>query len=230
MKKKSSDKKISKIENGFIVPLVENVLNILAWTSLHHWIITLMRKRKKWAHDELTPFWFTEAYVLSFLLILGTLYWLISLKSFYWSVCVVISCYRLFDIAQGLASLIIFRRRLRRDEQGDYILARNLTRWFLLILLNLGEIILYFSFIYMAAGNSFTPNISTRIGAIFQSVSVLIAGNGALPGNDLSRSIVIAHLIYFVFFLIIIAPIVFSLIRAKERTTEIFGKTNKHVR
>lgn len=230
MKKKTSMKESSNIETGFLVPFIENILKILAWTSAHRWIVSLMRKSNKWAHDEKTPFWFTEVYVLSFLLILGTLYWFVPLGSSYWFICLAIACYRLFDIAQGLASIVIFEPKLRHDEQGGYILARNPTRWLLLTLLNLGEIVLYFSFIYMTAGNLFSPIIATRISAVFQSVSVFIAGSGALPENDLSKAIVTAHLIYFVFFLILIAPMVFSLIRAKEKTTEILGKTDKSVK
>ncbi len=215
-------KKKYNVERSLIVPIVEKLLYVLGYLSLFKWIALLA---KRWKHDELIPFWFAEIYILGFFLPLLIIYTRTPVGGMFWFFGLVIALYRLFDIAQGLASIIVFEPKIRRDEQGGYILARDTTRWLLMTLINLCEIVLYFSFLYLNWGDMFAPEIMTRVEAIYQSASVFIAGSGEAPLTDLARIIVLANLGYFILFLVIIAPMVFSLIRAKERTYEKLGNT-----
>jgi hypothetical protein len=182
-----------------------------------------MRKSKRWPDDELIPFWFAEMYVVTPLLLLSLAFWLVPVKSTIWYLCLALAGYRLLDLAQSLASIFVFEPQRRRDEQGGYILVRHGLRWVLLTLLNFAEIVLYFSFVYLTWGKSFSPPIATRVGAIYQSLATFIAGGGSQPIDDLGCIIVTLHLGYFVFFLVVIAPIALSVIRAKERTSEVLG-------
>lgn len=119
---------------------------------------------------------------------------------------------------------MVFHIQRRRDDQGAYILVRNRTRWVLLTLVNLSEIVLYFSFAYLTWGTQFEPLINTRPAAIFGSLAVFVTIGGSTPASDAARSIIMLQVGYFVFFLIVVAPVVLSVIRAKERTKEILGE------
>ena len=101
---------------------------------------------------------------------------------------------------------------------------RDPIRWVLLTLVNLGEIVLYFSFAYLTWGDRFDPLIDTRIAAIYQSLAAFVVGGGSVPTKDPAHVIVIFQLCYFVLFLVMVAPVVLSVIRAKELTEEILGK------
>jgi len=138
-------------------------------------------------------------------------------------VCLVLAAYRLLDLSQALAAILVFEPQRRRDEQGSYILVRHSVRWVLITLLNLAEVVLYFSFFYLSEGCSFEPPISTRIGALYQSCAIFITGGGAVPETDIARAIVILHLACLVFFLVVAVPIILSVMRAKERTGETLG-------
>lgn len=217
-------RKDSHVETSFLLTITERVLRLFSLVSAYRWIFWLMRKKRRWLDDELIPFWFAEAYILTSLLLLSLAFWLTPVESRMWYVCLLLAGYRLFDLAQGLASIIVFEPQRRRDEEGGYILVRHGVRWVLLTILNFAEIVLYFSFVYLIWGESFSPPITTRVGAIYQSLATFIAGGGSSPTNDLAHIVVILHLGYFVFFLVMITPIILSVIRAKERTSEVLGQ------
>jgi hypothetical protein len=200
------------------------MLRVISLASVYQWITRLMRRTGRWPDDELIPFWFAEVYTLSGFLLLAIAFCFVSVRSSLWYICSGLAGYRLLDLGQGLASILVFESRRRQDDQGGFILVRHPVRWISLTILNLGEVVLYFSFAYLTWGAQFEPPISTRIAAIYQSLAAFVAGGGSVPTSDLARVIVIFQLCYFVFFLTIVAPVALSLIRAKERTTEALGE------
>ena len=214
----------SGVKAGFLVPAVEWMLNLISLASAYGWITRLMRRTSRWPDEELIPFWFAEAYTLSGFLLLTLAFCFVSLRSSLWYICLILAGYRLFDLGQGLALIVVFDSRRRQDDQGGFILVRDPIRWVSLTLVNLGEVVLYFSFAYLTWGAGFGPPINTRVAAIYQSLAAFVVGGGSAPTNDLARVIVIFQLCYFVFFLVVVAPVVLSVIRAKELTGEVLGK------
>ena len=222
MKKRSED---SRVEPGFLVPAVERMLKLISRASVYRWITRRMQGTGRWPDDEeLIPFWFAEAYVLSWFFLLTLAFCFVSVGSSLWYICLILAGYRLFDLGQGLASIMVFASRRRQDDQGGFILARDPIRWVLLTLVNLGEIALYFSFAYLTWGDRFDPLIDTQIAALYQSFAVFVAGGGSAPTSERARVIVIFQLCYFVLFLVIVAPVILSPIRAKELTGEVLGE------
>lgn len=215
------------VETGFLVCVIERMLNLLSFASVYQWTLRLMRRIGRWHDDELVPFWFAEAYTLLWLFLLALAFCFVSVKGVLWYICLILAAYRLFDLAQGLASILVFESRRRWDKQGGYILVREPIRWVLLTLVNFGEVVLYFSFAYLTWGTEFEYPIDTRIAGIYQSTAAFLVGSGSAPTTDLARVIVILQLCYFLFFLIVVAPVVLSVIRAKERTSEVLGNDAK---
>ncbi len=221
---RKDEARVRGVETSFLVPTMEYILRVLCRLSLYQWIFRLMKKVGKWPDEELIPFWFAEAYVVTPLLLLAAAFFFVPVGGWLWYVCLGVAGYRLFDLLQALGSYFVFDRQRRQDEQGYYILARHAIRWILLTLLNFVEIVLYFSFAYLTFSRSFNPAIDTRVGAIYQSSVTFLANPTSLPISDLARLVVILHVGYFVFFLVLVAPVIFSLIRTKEQTTEVLGK------
>ena len=207
------------VEKGFLVPSIKWILRHVSCASLYVQIW-----RRNWSHEELIPFWYAEVYTLLGLTCFAFAFVFVPVRSVLWHICWIAAVYRLLELGYGLSSIIILHRERRRDDQGYYVLARNALRWVLLTLINLAELIIYFSFFYLTWNTHFEPEIATRMAAIYQSVTTLVAVGGTIPTSDLGRGIVISQLCYFVFFLVLVAPVVLSLIRAKERTTEELGK------
>lgn len=218
-------KRDSEEEESFLVHFIELILRTVSLVSPFERITRRMPRNGRWHHRELIPFWFAELYVLVWFVGLAIAFCFVTVRSCLWCICLIVAVYRLLDLGQELASILVIRSRRRPDAQGRYILVRDPIRWIALTLINLSEIILCFSFAYLTWGNSFKPCITTRIGAIYQSSATFIfAGGGAAPTSDLARVIVMLHLCYFMLFLTMVLPIVFSVIRAKERTNEVLGE------
>ena len=221
MKRRKSN---SRVQTSILLPAIEYILISLTQLSIYHWIYILNKILRRWPDDERIPFWFAEVYVLSWLLILSLAFWFVSKSSCFWVICLILASYRMFELGQSLASIFVLELQRRRDEQGRYLLVRNSIRWILLTVLNFTEIIICFSFAYLTWGESFNPPIVTHINAVYQSIVTFVALGGYLPNSDPARIIIIVQLGYFILFLIMIAPIILSVIRAKERTNEVLGR------
>lgn len=216
--------KDSKVETSYLVHSIEWILNLISLASLYRWIIRLVRMTGRWKDEEVIPYWYAEIYTVVGFVPLLLAFWLVPFGGALWNACVFIGGYRLFDVALGLAQVLVFESRRRRDDEGGYILVREPIRWVVLTIINLTEIVLYFSFAYANWGMGFEPPITTRIAAIYQSMAAFIVGGGAEATTDAARVIIILQLCYFVLFFIVVTPVVLSVVRAKERTEEVLGK------
>jgi hypothetical protein len=183
-----------------------------------------MRKTGKWSDEELIPLWFAESYTVGWLTLLVTIFTFSCVSSGLWFVFFGLAVYRLFDLGLGLTFIVVFDLPRRRDDQGSYILVRNSLRWVILTVINISEVIICFSFAYLTWGTQYEPFIQTRVSAIYQSLTTLVSLGWSTPVTDLARTIVILELAYFILLLIVIVPVVISVIRAKERTREAFGR------
>lgn len=209
---------------GFLLPVIEWMLRRLSWCSAYEDIVRLMRRIGKWPDEELIPFWFAEGYTLGWLTLLAAVFAFAPLRSCFWWAFLGLAGYRLFDLGLGLSRIIVFHLPRRRDDQGSYILVRNAIRWLALTVINVSEAIICFSFAYLTWGAQYEPLIDTRIGAIYQSLTTFITLGWATPTTDAARATAIAQLCYFIFLFIVIVPVVISVVRAKERTREVFGE------
>ncbi len=209
---------------GWLQPLVEWILMCLTWCSLYRNIFRLMRRIGKWSDEELIPFWFAETYVVSWLVLLVIGFSFTPVNSCLWLVFSVLAGYRLFDLGIGLASIPVSDFPRRRDAQGSYILVRNSIRWMILTVINLVEVVTYFSFAYLTWGTHFIPHIDSRIAAVHQSLTTFITLGWSRPSTNTAHIITIIQICYFILVLIIIVPFALSVFRTKEQTQEIFGR------
>ncbi|KAA3617102.1 MAG: hypothetical protein D8M58_04095 [Calditrichaeota bacterium] len=224
----TSNKKNNIVGNSWLVPFVESFIRTLSHLSVYHIIVKWKRKNGKWPDDELIRFAFVETYVISYPTILFLLFLLSNCYclSYLLYMAAGIAIYRLFDLLHGHFSILIFEmQRKRKDENGHYILVRHSVRWFLLLLINLIDITLCFSVVYLTFGFLFTPEISSRIDALYQVFGTFttIAGSVSSPMGIYGKLLVIFHLIYLIIMFVIVLPIIISTIRGKEVTTEVFG-------
>ncbi len=140
----------------------------------------------------------------------------------------ILAIFRLFDLLVGLGRIIFIEREQRLDTQGHYLLVRDVSRWTILTFLHLIEISLYFGILYLKNGHGFDEQILDWITAIYQSVLTFTTlGYGEIHAHSsYAKILVILHLFYFMAFVLLIIPFIFSAIRAKERTSEVFGNTD----
>lgn len=219
-----------QVESGFLVPLMRDVLKRIRWASVHYWITEWNRRRGRWPHHELVPFWFEEAYALAPLVALALAFALLPFPSPLWEVALWLACYRLFDLAQGLVRILFVESSDRWDPQiGHYILVRDMTRWLLLTLVNLAEIVLYFAFVYLKWGDEFAPELGGRLGAVYQSMTTFVGIGGYVAMGNHARVAVMVQVSYLVLFLVVVAPVVLSAFKAKQRTREVFGAVTSRV-
>jgi hypothetical protein len=139
------------------------------------------------------------------------------------SVCfvwLVVAVFRLVDVLLGSVNLIFIEREEREDDMGYYILARNLNRWIILVLINFAEIVVAFAILYLRIGAQFSGcGIADGTTAVYQSMLTLTTlGYGELhPTTNVARLHVIGQLSYFVVFVLLVAPVVFSAVRTREK-------------
>jgi hypothetical protein len=213
-----------ELRSGFLVPLVRDVLKCGRWASIHFWFTEWKRRTGRWPHHDLVPFWFTEAYALAFLVILALAFVWVPFRSPLWQVALCLACYRLFDLAQGLARILFVESTERWDPQiGHYILVRDMTRWLLITLVNLAEIVLCFAFVYLTWGDEFAPELDGKLGAAYQSMTTFLGVGGHMVMGNHARLAVMGQLGFLVLFLVVVAPVVLSAFKAKQRTDEVFG-------
>jgi hypothetical protein len=193
------------------------------WISPYTWI-TRGLKRTVWKDDEVVPFWFAEAYVLLWFVPLGATYAFAPQSSLLFQIGMALAGFRLVDMSFAIASIILFEPKRRSDDLGGYILARDRSRWVLLTSCNLFEIMMYFAFFHVHYGSGYDPEVVSKIAALYQSAAMFVASGGATATTDATYTIGLLNLLMFLLFFLLAVPTVFSLIRARERTTEVLGK------
>jgi len=217
-----SKDKCAKIKNSFLVPFIKCVINIVCKFSPYQIISRLI-----WSHNEVIPFCFAEGYVLIRLLIVSLCFILLDCHTGLASCLLSILCIlMLIDILAATVKIIFIERVVREDHNGNYILVRDVSRWIILVLLNILEIVLYFGVLYFKIGDRFCMPITDRLTAIYQSLLTFTTlGYGEIhPDNPLAKILVIFQLVYFIIFVFLLAPRAFSAIRVKQHTNEKLGK------
>jgi len=214
-----------KIKKSFLVPLVKSVVTIFCLISPYQIIARLL-----WEHHELIPFWYAEAYVLTRLLVVSLAFFLFRDPSgIAYSILSVICILMLCDLLVGTARIFFVEREDRYDAKGHFVLVRDVSRWVILVFMNVAEIALYFGVLYLKVGVGFSDQISDRLTALYQSLLTFTTlGYGEIhPVSQPAKLLVMFQMIYFVIFIFLVVPVVFSAVRVKEHTTEEFGKTEE---
>jgi hypothetical protein len=95
--------------------------------------------------------------------------------------------------------------------------------------MNIAEIALYFGVLYLKVGVGFSDQISDRLTALYQSLLTFTTlGYGEIhPVSQSAKLLVMFQLIYFIIFVLLVVPVVFSAVRVKEHTTEELGQTER---
>ena len=204
-------KKKKKKKKSFIVYSVKSVISFCQLYSLHD-ILTWIYKKLK---GEQEPDWISELYVLSFVIpITAGLFWMKD-YDWIWNVIMWVAIYRLFDIMVKAGKIIFIDSKLIRNYNYKYIFlpTRNPERWVILIIINILEIMVCFAVLYFYWGKDLFKN--EPIAAIYQSIQTLTAlGNGDII--DKLKLIFIFQHVYYVIFVLLVAPRIFSLIRTKK--------------
>lgn len=209
---------------SFLVISVKGVIDLLCLISLYQLLAKL------WGDHEKLPFWFAEAYVVSRLLFVSLFFFLLDgptgmAYGFLSLICI----YMLFDLLVGTAKILLLEREERCDQNGDFIYVRDVSRWVILIFLNIAEIVLYFGVLYFRIGDGFCEHITDRLTAIYQSLLTFTSlGYGHIyPTEPIAKILVMFQLIYFIIFVFLVAPVVFSAIRVKQPTIEQSDETEE---
>lgn len=212
------------VEKSIVVPAVKWIIKLFGCLSLYERL-----RRLFWRHHELVPFWFAEVYILGWFVLIGAGLILLPSSSSVFIILVILCIYRLLDILVGIGRIFFIEREHRKDEMGHYLLIRHVGRWAILNLINVFEIILYFSVLFLYLGSGFQEEIKDVLTAFYQSIlTITTLGYGEIHADSkASKILVICQLFYFLLYLLLILPRVFASIRTKEVTKEIFGQTDK---
>jgi len=210
------------MKKPYLAPFVKGVINLLCLISPYRIVARLA-----WEHHELIPFWLAEAYVVIRLLTVSLCYILLDGPTGVgFGVLSIICILMLIDLLAGTAHIVLIEREERRDEKGDFILVRDVSRWIILVLLNVAEIVLYFGVLYFRIGDEFCKRITDRLTAIYQSLLTFATlGYGEIhPVTPLAKILVMFQLVYFIIFVVLVVPRVFSAVRVKQHTNQTLGK------
>jgi voltage-gated potassium channel Kch len=151
---------------------------------------------------------FMDCYVLSFTaVLLGVL----SFSTYFGRLGGIIAAYRIADIHSYRIFFLLVK------SQAYPWTAGRLRRSLVIVVLNFVETIIGFAILYMTLGN-IVPTSSVVQGALrattalyFSAVTAITLGYGDfIPGDDLSRVIVMAQLLGTILFLIFIVPALIS--------------------
>jgi hypothetical protein len=204
-------KKRNKWEKSILIPIIERFIKVTCNLSIY-WFIA----KKKWGFKDV-PALFTELYVLICVILITTVFILIPKTHYiFFCVLIIISIYRLFDI--WITSLIILFITYESDSGRYYITTRDPRRWISLALINVYEIILCFSVLFLAFGSGFYRPILDKLTALYQSsVTITTLGYGEIYAiNSCAKILVISQLFYFIMFFLLVLPRIFSSIQVKE--------------
>lgn len=195
-------------QKSFIVYLVKSVISFCQLYSLHYIVICHYKKR-----DKQEPDWIAEFYVISFAVLITAGLFMMKNCDWIWNAIIWVAIYRLFDIMVKAGIIIFIDSKLIRNYNNKYIFlpTRNPVRWVILILINILEIMVCFAVLYFY----WDKNINDSITAICQSIQTLTTlGDGHI--TDELKIIFIFQHVYYVIFVLLVAPRIFSLIRTKK--------------
>lgn len=203
------------LKKSFTVPMIKAVIKFFSKLSLYHHI-----EKHFWGKDSKVPPGIAEAYVWASAFLITVALFVMPYIYFTANVIIVIlASYRLFDMLVNVARMIFIESSTTHDQKGQYIIveARNVERWIILNIVNIYEIIMCFSVIFLFWGKDFCDDINSPLTAIYQSFLTLTTlGYGEIHADgNISKLLVILQLAYFIVFILLVAPLVFSSIRAK---------------
>ena len=198
---------------SILIPFINFIMHIIKWISINYILRNIF-----WKKESTVPIWYSEAYVLFWVILITLLYNFFSIYSSIYLILIILSIYRLIDILIGITLSIFIERKKFHDDFGFYIYYSDIGRLSILLLLNIYEIIINFSVFYFKCGNQFVKNICDRLSAFYFSiVTMTTLGYGEIrPNCRFSQIIIILHLSYFIIFVLFIAPRIFSGIRVRE--------------
>jgi hypothetical protein len=129
--------------------------------------------------------------------------------------------YVLMDSVGSVIRDVVISPTHYRDENGPYISVYDGTRWLVLGLLNVVEVILCFAILFLLYGQQFFPAIEDATTAIyFSSVTFISLGYGDIrPICTSAKTLVCCEIFTFLLFLVIRVPAAVSILRVKEERT-----------
>ena len=134
-----------------------------------------------------------------------------------------ISIYGLYNIILSAGKDLIENPIINEINEGEYFIEiSSPVRWLLMTMVNVFQVVLCFSFIFLVYGQQFKPPIKDSVTAIYQSLltfTTLGYGEITLICNS-GKKIVIAELSYFIGFLALKLPVVLSAFKIKIKKKE----------
>jgi len=107
---------------------------------------------------------------------------------------------------------------LYRDNEGGYVKVYDKTRWLIMAVINVIEVVLCFSVLALHYGTQFMPAIKDALSAIyFSSVTFMTLGYGDIaPLGPKAKALACWELLAFLVFIVVKLPLVVAVIRVKE--------------
>lgn len=205
---------LEEYKKSYTVSVAKALIKLFSQFSFYHRIAVHF-----WGKHRKVPLWVGEVYVWIFALLMTMGLFLMPYIGAFAKAVLFLAFYRLFDIMMHVGRMIFIESSTVQDEKGHYIIieARNVERWVILNIANICEIILCYSALYLFWGQDFEKDIINPITAIYQSFLTLTTlGYGEIHADGyISKLLVISQLAYFIVFILLVAPLVFSSIRAK---------------
>ena len=168
---------------------------------------------------------YIDIYLLVWVTGLSVMLFLLTLAPWFVVVCAV---YRVADIISYQLCIILI------DSQKPNWRLASIRRSFLFAMLNLYEIVVAYALLYLSIGNIVENTngglaLESSVGAFYYSlVTMVTLGYGEfVPGDDLSRGIVIMHLITELLFLLAVIPLFVSNITRQLGSREFRDPENR---
>ena len=195
----------------FIACFLKSLIRFCEQFSIYYYLKWICIKLFK---GEQEPDYIAGYYVLFFVFFImaGLVFWMND-KNLVSCVIMWIAIYRLFDIMVKAGKIIFIDSIVFSNNNGSSIFlpTRNPERWIILIIINIWEIMVCFAVLYFY----WDKNINDPITAMYQSIQTLTTpGNGHI--TDELKIIFIFQHVYYVIFVLLVAPRIFSLIRTKK--------------
>jgi hypothetical protein len=199
-----------KWEDSLVLIVARFMNNVLSAVSLLTWIEFIFRYRKKSWHP-----WFVELWVFSLvaLLFVSLFFGGPGNILIWWG-----AMYILTDAIGAAVRDIVASPIHHRDDEGGYIKVYDKTRWLLMAVVNVVQVVLCFAVFALHYGTQFNPHILEPSSAIyFSAVTFLTLGYGdILPCCPQTKALVSLELLIFLLFLVVKLPIALSVMRVKE--------------
>jgi hypothetical protein len=175
------------------------------------WIELVFSKLKiPWRH------WFIEFWVLLLvtLLLCCLFFWGRPGNYLIWW----LALYVMIDAAGAAVRDIIAAPILNPDVEGGYIKVYDKTRWLLMAVVNVVQVVLCFAVFALYYGMQFKPNIVDPASAIyFSTVTFMTLGYGDIsPCSPQTKALVCLELLTFLLFLLVKLPIALTVVRVKK--------------